>query len=180
MVAVEANPNTFKLLEYNKRLNDCRNLELLELAAGEVNGEIEFLLNTANSGGSKRMPSVKEIKYFHDNPEVVKVKLRVLDEAIQDSFDLILMDIEGSEYFALKGMSRLLSSANNLIVEFIPDHLKNVSSVTPDEFVRLIEPHFNRLYIPSLGISVPKQDFSKKLNAMYAANISDNGIVFSK
>lgn len=180
VVAVEANPYTFQLLKYNKCLNDCENLELLEMAAGEVNGEIEFLLNTANSGGSKRLPSVKKINYFYDNPEVVKVKLRILDEALKDSFDLILMDIEGSEYFALKGMSRLLSSANNLILEFIPDHLRNVSSVTPDEFVRLIEPHFNYLYIPSLDIRVAKQDFSKKLNEMYDANISDNGIVFSK
>ena len=180
VIAVEANPNTFKLLEYNKRLNDCKNLELLEMAAGEVNGEIDFLLNTANSGGSKRIPSVKKINYVYDSPEIVKVKLRVLDEQLKEPVDLILMDIEGSEYFALKGMPRLLSSANSLIVEFVPDHLRNVSSVSPNQFIQLIEPYFNSLYIPSLGIAVAKKDFSQKLNEMYAANISDNGIVFSK
>lgn len=180
VVAVEANPNTFKLLEYNKLLNNCNNLDLLEMAAGEKSGEIEFLLNTANSGGSKRVPSVKKINYFYDNPEVVKVKLRSLDQELKEAFDLILMDIEGSEYFALKGMGRLLSSANYLVVEFIPDHLRSVANVSPDEFIGLIEPHFNSLYIPSLDITVPKRDFGKKLNEMYAVNLSDNGIVFSK
>lgn len=180
VIAVEANPSTFRLLDYNKRLNDCNNLELYELAAGEADGEIEFLLNTANSGGSKRMPSVRKINYFYDSPEVVKVKLRPLDDVLNDPVDLILMDIEGSEYFALKGMAKLLSSAKHLVVEFIPDHLRNVSSVSPDELIALIEPHFNYLHIPSLNINVPKQDFSKKLNEMFAANISDNGIVFSK
>jgi hypothetical protein len=90
------------------------------------------------------------------------------------------MDVEGSEYFALKGMTKLLSSAKHLVVEFIPDHLRNVSSVSPDELIALIEPHFNYLHIPSLNIKVPKQDFSKQLNAMYDDNISDNGIIFSK
>jgi FkbM family methyltransferase len=180
VMAVEANPDTFQLLEYNKRLNNCNNLELYELAAGEVNGEIEFLLNTANSGGSKRMPLVRKIKYFHDKPEVVKVKLKVLDEVLHESVDLILMDIEGSEYFALKGMAKLLSSARHLIIEFIPDHLLNVSSVKPNEFLALIEPYFNYLYVPSLDTRVTKEGFSKQLNEMYAANISDNGIIFSK
>ena len=180
VIAVEANPSTFKLLHYNKLLNGCENLELHEMAAGENSGEIEFLLNTANSGGSKRMPSIRKINYFYDSPEVVKVKLRALDDVINNSVDLILMDIEGSEYFALKGMSRLLDSAKHLIVEFIPDHLRNVSAVSPDELIELIEPHFNHLYIPSLGVMVTKKKFSEKLNEMYAANLSDNGIVFSK
>lgn len=180
VIAVEANPSTFKLLHYNKLLNGCENLELHELAAGENSGEIEFLLNTANSGGSKRMPSIRKINYFYDSPEVVKVKLRALDEVINNSVDLILMDIEGSEYFALKGMSRLLDSAKHLIIEFIPDHLRNVSAVSPNEFIELIEPHFNHLFIPSLGVMVTKKKFSEKLNEMYAANLSDNGIVFSK
>ena len=180
VTAVEANPNTFKLLEYNKRLNGCHNMELLQMAAGEVNGEINFLLNTANSGGSKRVPAVKKINYVYDSPEIVKVKLRVLDELLKDSFDLILMDIEGSEYFALKGMQSLLASVRILIVEFVPDHLRNVSSVSASDFLELIEPHFNSLYIPSVGITVAKKDFSRKLNEMYSANISDNGIVFSK
>ena len=180
VIAVEANPDTFKLLQYNKRLNDCHNLELLEMAAGEFNGEIDFLLSTANSGGSKRMPSVKKINYIYDRPKIVKVRLRVLDELLNEPFDLILMDIEGSEYFALKGMQSLLALAKILIVEFVPDHLRNVSSVSPNEFIQLIEPHFNSLYIPSSGITVAKKDFSQKLNEMYVANISDNGIVFSK
>ena len=139
-----------------------------------------ILFTSFSEPGSKRIPSVKKINYVYDSPEIVKVKLRVLDEQLKEPVDLILMDIEGSEYFALKGMPRLLSSANSLIVEFVPDHLRNVSSVSPNQFIQLIEPYFNSLYIPSLGIAVAKKDFSQKLNEMYAANISDNGIVFSK
>jgi len=54
----------------------------------------------------------------------------VLDDFMKlKSFDLIFVDIEGSEYFAFKGMQKIFKQSKVLITEFVPHHLKNVSSV---------------------------------------------------
>jgi predicted nucleotidyltransferase len=126
------------------------------------------------------MPIIKDYKYFSDNPTILKVEARKLDDTLKNNFDLIVMDIEGSEYFALKGMKKILSHAKHLIVEFLPHHLKNVSGVSVKEFLKVIDPYFNSLYIPSKKITVNKSNFLKILENMYNSEESDEGIVFSK
>lgn len=180
VTAIEANPSTFLLLKLNALLNECKNLNLIQLAAGEKDGYIKFVQNTANSGGSKRMPIIKAINFFYDKPKIIKIKMKRLDDLINEKFDLIFIDIEGSEYFALQGMQKLLSSSSHLIIEYIPDHLKKVSNALPSDLLKLISPHFHNLYIPSLKKTVRRSQFSRALNDMFRLNQSDNGIIFSK
>ena len=77
-------------------------------------------------------------------------------------------------------MKKILSHAKHLIVEFLPHHLKNVSGVSVKEFLKVIDPYFNSLYIPSKKITVNKSNFLKILENMYNSEESDEGIVFSK
>jgi hypothetical protein len=90
------------------------------------------------------------------------------------------MDIEGSEYFALRGMQKILAKARALIVEFIPHHLTNVAGVTPDQFAATVTPHFGRLFIPSLQQTVDRNDIAAALRTMYDAGRADAGIIFTK
>ena len=137
-------------------------------------------MSRTNSGGLKRMPLIKEHKYFYDDPSVVKVEADRLDEVVSGEFDVIVIDIEGSEYFALKGMERLLSKATYLIVEFIPHHLKNVSGVSAREFLQPIAAHFNHLTIPSRNEIIDQSQFVSTLGSMYEKNEEDDGLIFSK
>ena len=147
VTAFEANPKTFHLLELNKRLNDSGNLIVHPLALGSSSGMLKFLLNSANSGGSKRVPLHKG-DYYHDKPQVIEVPMVALDEFMPDAaFDVILMDIEGSEPDALRGMQRILKTTQHLLVEYLPHHLDHVAGVTDDEFVSLLSPHFNRVHL---------------------------------
>ena len=75
VTAVEANPDTFELLALNLGLNGCANVQALQLAAGDREGEIDFVLHRGNSGGSKRLPLVRRDVYFHDKPEVRRVRM---------------------------------------------------------------------------------------------------------
>jgi len=181
LIAIEANPRTFRLLHENLRLNDCNNVRALNIAANNKNEEIRFVLSRTNSGGSKRMPKVPDYRYLHDSPDVVSVEAHPLDEVLENSqIDIILMDIEGSEYFALGGMQHILSHASVLFMEFIPHHLRNVSGVSVDQLLGLIRPHFSTLFVPSLEITVSKDRFGDVLQAMYDREQSDEGIVFKK
>jgi len=179
--AIEANPRTFELLQLNMQLHGTRNIHTFNVAAGDHEEEIEFVLNRTNSGGSKRMPKVRSSAYFHDAPQIVKLKTQALDALLAgNSFSLVFMDIEGSEYLALKGMQRILSEAKTLFVEFLPHHLRDVSGVSPEEFLAPIEPHFAQLFIPSKNLRVARPEFKRALRALYDNNEGDAGLVFTR
>ena len=143
MVAFEANPATFRLLEINLQINRIENCIAHPLAVGEKPGEIEFNANTSNSGGSKRRPLVDDFVYRYDRPANLKIPMVSLDAFLEDHrFDLVLMDIEGSEFFALQGMEKVLRASRHLQIEYLPHHLANVSKASEASFAALLEPHF--------------------------------------
>ena len=180
VIAVEANPDTFALLETNITLNGATNCRPINVAASNKEEDLEFLLSRANSGGSKRVPKIHHYMYYYDNPKKVTVHAVPLDEYIEESkFDLILMDIEGSEYFALMGMKNILRDANVLVVEFLPHHLKNVSGITVQQFLSVL-PAYETLTVPSMGITVDSSMFLSTLNEMVTRGLEDGGIIFEK
>ncbi len=179
--AIEANPRTFELLTFNLKLNDAKNVHALNLMAGDRDEETEFVLNRTNSGGSKRMPKIKASMYFADHPDIVTLKTRPLDAVLKGiEFSLVFMDIEGSEYFALRGMPGILGRAKTLFVEFLPHHLRNVGGVSPEAFVAEIEPHFTRLFIPSKNETVARPEFASALRRMFDNDEADAGLVFTR
>lgn len=119
--------------------------------------------------------------YYYDNPDYIKVEAVPLDDRLNESYyDLIVMDIEGSEYFALKGMQKILSCSKILQIEFVPHHLKYVSGIEVDDYLSLISPHFDRLYIPSKEMMIGKSEFKAVLTTMFNRNEEDDGIIFQK
>ena len=181
VIAIEANPRTFRLLRENLLLNECHNVRALNIAASDRNEKLQFVASRVNSGGSKRMPVIADYAYFYDSPEVLLVEAHPLDEVLGDSpIDVILMDIEGSEYFALGGMQRILAQASVLIMEFIPHHLRNVSGVSVDQLLAPIKPHFSTMFVPSRGVTVSNPKFGEVLRTMYDCERQDDGIVFRK
>ena len=144
VTAIEANPQTFRLLSSNIAMRSRPNVRAVQIAASDTNTPLQFVLNRTNSGGSKRMPVQKLQKYFYDRPTVVTVDGNRLDDVLQEDFDVIVMDLEGSEYFALRGMPRILARARHLVVEFLPHHL-SVAGVTVADFASTIELVLRRL-----------------------------------
>ncbi len=127
------------------------------------------------------MPIVRDYRYFYDRPKVIRVTAAPLDEILPHStFDLIVMDIEGSEYFALKGMPKLLARARTLAVEFLPHHLAKVAGITPSDFVDQVYPFFDQLTVPSKNLTVEKNRFHPVLTEMFERNEIDEGLIFRK
>ena len=180
LVVVEANPDTHRLLLINVLLNACNNINVFHAAANHENGQIEFVMNTANSGGSKRMPLHKDRAYFYDDPQVRTVPAARLDDLLSShTFDLIFMDIEGSEYFAMKGMPRLLSACKFLVTEFIPHHLDRVGGITVSDFLEPLQ-DFESLFIPSISLLVQQENFLAALTQMCEQGIGDESLIFFK
>lgn len=136
MAVVEANPDTYALLERNLLLNGLPHVEALHAAASSRDATIEFLMSVSNSGASKIVPAHRDAKYYDDDPTTCTVPARRLDDVFAGrSFDLIVMDIEGSEIDALRGMPTLLAAARVVSIEFVPHHIERVAAATLDDFL---------------------------------------------
>jgi len=180
-VAIEANPKTFELLKTNLTLNGIANCQAFNFAASDKEEQIEFLLSRVNSGGSKRVPKNWKFSYYADSPEKVKVDAKPLDSLVEDkAFDLVVMDIEGSEYLALKGMQGILAQTKALAVEFLPQMLRDVAGIGPKELLATLEPHFSKVSIPSRGAELAFKDAAPVFQEMFDSNEGDDGTIFMK
>lgn len=176
---IEASPKNYELLKMNILLNNCENIFAYNLAASESKGKIQFQMNSVNSGGSKRLPINNKFMYRYDDPKVIEVESETLDTLLEaKNFDLILLDIEGSEYFAMKGMPTLLANCSTLIVEFLPHHLTNVAGITVEQFLENIPKQMKRLTIPSRNQTVPVEQAGPTLQDMFDKNQGDDGLIF--
>lgn len=176
---IEASPKNHELLKTNILLNNCDNISTFNVAASDSKGKLKFQMNTVNSGGSKRVPINNEFMYRYDDPEVIEVEAESLDVLLQgNTYDLILLDIEGSEYFAMKGMPTLLSSCKTLIVEFLPHHLTNVAGITVEQFLKNIPTQMKHLTIPSRNETLPIDKAVSTLQDMFDKNQGDDGLIF--
>jgi len=179
VTAIEANPHTFELLHMNLHLNGVTNITPHNIFANDVPENVEFLLNTVNSGGSKRKPKKSSFLYDFDDPEILEMKSHRLDDYLPDhDYDLVLLDIEGSEYFAMKGMPDILSTCKTLVVEFLPHHLKNVADIDVDTFLSVIPGQFTKFALPDQQQEHTISDVKSVLQNMFEANIGEEGIVF--
>jgi FkbM family methyltransferase len=180
ITAIEANPKTFELLEINLQLNKIENITPHNIFANDSTEKVEFLLNTVNSGGSKRKPKKSNFLYDYDRPEVIELESHVLDHYLSEhNFDLILLDIEGSEYFAMKGMKEILSNCKTLVVEFLPHHLKNVADIDVDTFISVLPNHLTKFQLPDHNQKHNFSEVKTVLQKMYDSNIGEEGIIFT-
>ncbi len=181
MTVLEANPHTYRLLSMNLVINRCANVTAYHLAANDQHGTLQFVQNIINSGGSKRLPKDQLSVYFEDQPEICTVAATKLDDLLHgQTFDLIFMDIEGSEYFAMKGMPRLLAHAQVVVCEFLPHHLTHVAGVSVDEFWSCLS-DFQTMLVPSQQqVFYGTDDILQKLTSMMAQGDGDMGLIFHK
>jgi FkbM family methyltransferase len=180
LTVFEANPRTFELLDTNLKLNDCANVEAFNLAANDADTELKFVLNTVNSGGSKRLPVHQDEVYFHDDPDVVMVRAVRLDDFLKGKqYDLIFMDIEGSEYFAMKGMPQLMAAAGVVFMEFLPHHISRVAGVTIEQFLECLT-GFETMITPMNPAAYHGADIATTLKSMFEAGVGDEGLIFSR
>jgi FkbM family methyltransferase len=178
--AIEASPENFALLKLNVIINECKNIFIHNYAAAESDGSINFILSKENSGGSKRKPRRYKDNYYYDHPQAIKIKSFALDNKFREKFDVIIMDIEGSEFFAMSGMQRMLGNSRIFIFEFIPDHLINVAGVTVEDFLSKIPiNNFKHAFFPRHKVKVGIDKLEYMLNLIAKNQSYEDGIILS-
>lgn len=98
VLALEPNPVAIDRLAFNIEANGFGDrIEVLPVAAGEIDGEIELWLDPTNLGGS----SIRRGEGRAATRVPVRPLLAILSEARVESVDIMKLDIEGYEDAAL-------------------------------------------------------------------------------
>jgi FkbM family methyltransferase len=113
--AIEANPNTFKILEDNIRLNGLSNVRAFNIGVAGCSGEMSLYLNeTGNRGGDSLKPMT-------GNRRAISVPVlslqSFLEENVSPPIELMKMDIEGMEHEALESIFK--SSDDRFFPQYI-------------------------------------------------------------
>jgi FkbM family methyltransferase len=120
IVSIEPDPRNFALLQTNISQNHLEQaVTLINCAAGDVDGRIDFYMNANNHGKSSAIrQSAKDTK--------ITVPVRPVSGILNDlaidpaAIGLVWMDIEGYEPVACRSMAPLMSRRVPLYMEFTP------------------------------------------------------------
>jgi len=125
--AIEAHPETFKILNNNIKLNKL-NIRTINCAVGEENNKtIKFQDSNADDSNSvissKMLEDNNEKLYIVDNKNELTIEVRTLDSLIDDfsilnNIRLIKLDTEGYELFVLKGGKNVLEKTEIIYFEY--------------------------------------------------------------
>jgi FkbM family methyltransferase len=163
----EANPRNYQLLQLNLMLNDVNNVNIKNLACGDEKGELPFLMNVLNSGGSKFKPKIHQFKYEFDSPNEIKVPVVSVDDDLDVTPDVWIIDVEGAETMVLKGGINHWNESRLLLIEFVPHHLKDVAGVSPNVFAQLLINRFEWWFVAGEAEKRPINSLERELVEMY-------------
>jgi len=159
IVAFEPSPNNYRLLKINLAINDLDAVTVHNTAVGEREGQVGFTLNSINSGNS-RVSSSGE----------VMVPVVTLDSALSGDtteIDLLVMDVEGFEVYAIRGGARVLARTRYFYVEYAPEQLEEQGSSSA-EFIHSVAENFSSMY---LQVANTLQFFPAKTYVDYLTNL---------
>ncbi|MBS0579339.1 MAG: FkbM family methyltransferase [Proteobacteria bacterium] len=134
----EPDPRTFELLRENLAANDASRVSALNIALGEAQGSAQLRrYKDSNNGRHSLIPG-------DDIAGSVTVPLDTLahfweNQGLGDApIAFMKVDVEGFEYFVLKGAGALLQRCARILLEYSPQSLA-LAGRPPDALVQLLK-----------------------------------------
>ena len=126
VISYEANPYTYKLLEFNTDF--ISNIEVNNFGLGDKSEQLRLYEDTSNYGASS-------IIYHNEGQHYIDVDIKCLDDVLEQNVEigLIKIDVEGMEYNVLLGATKIIEAQQPLIVleqgktDFLPNKNETLS-----------------------------------------------------
>jgi len=137
--AFEPVPSNFEILKKNIEINNFTSIiRPIRKAAGDKRGIVSiYLYKHSDSHGMFRHPKAT-VK------ETLSIECITIDEFLEENainaVNIIKMDIEGYEPYALEGMKQIIFKSSNLILftELVPGFLR-LAGVKPEDYLKQLE-----------------------------------------
>jgi FkbM family methyltransferase len=117
VVAFECHPEIFLLLSLNLVANRASNTKAINIAIDEFEGSGRLYCSDSNSGDNRLVNSSELGATFFD---ITKIRLETYCEAENLSPEIVVMDIQGSELSAIRGLGDKLCAGGKILFEFTP------------------------------------------------------------
>ncbi len=139
VLAIEPVPSSYRCLEAAVSRNALRNVTTLQVAAAAERGEIILYVDQRISGAASAAPSTSS-----DGLARVKCPAETLDELVAShggAADVLKLDIEGAELFALRGASAVLATRRPIVFCEMLRKLALPFGYHPNDIIALMRAH---------------------------------------
>ena len=146
VIAFEPDPGNYAMLQKNLILNNLNNVDSYNVALSDKKDTLRLYKHPFNVG---------DYRLYNDGDfaEFVDVPTLRIDDVVDRHVDLIKIDVQGYEYFVLKGGRALLARDKPVVIsEFWPRGLYN-SGASPADYLTMMQ---------ELGYSVRQIDEDNK------------------
>ena len=131
--AFECDEEPYKLLKQNVEDNSLKNVQVIKKAVFGSNGTKRLYQREDNTAGSTLFRVGRRARDVLKKRKYIDVETIRLDDSFlkRIKVDFIKMDIEGSEYSALRGMEEIIRSNPNIkiVLEFYPELIDGVEGI---------------------------------------------------
>ncbi len=134
----EPNPDSRHRIETNLELNNFKNVTLRPVALGDKPGTLTLVIDDLMSGGASGDPEIsKALLDSATHARTIQAELTTVDREIEAGLpipDFVKVDVEGMEFFVLRGMRQLLATRKPWVYFELhgtdqSDKLRNASDV---------------------------------------------------
>lgn len=106
--AIEPSPVNFPVLKSNLENQKMNNFLAFNIAIGDKNEEMEFIISSKSNWSKIRMNNEK----INPEDKIIKIPVKTLDSFVNENnitkIDILRMDVEGFEYNILLGANKIL------------------------------------------------------------------------
>lgn len=116
VIAIEPSPQNYNCIKKNLELQESRNVEAFNFAAGDIDGNIRFFINERSNGCKVLLEGEK----IPNRPGFITyVPIKRMDDFLNEKgiekIDFIRMDVEGYEWNIFQGMKNTIRKSKPII-----------------------------------------------------------------
>jgi FkbM family methyltransferase len=177
--AIEPSPVNFPILKVNLENQKKNNFSTHNIAIGDKNEDMEFIISSKSNWSKIRMNNEK----INPEDKIIKIPVKTLDSFVQENdikkIDILRMDVEGFEYNIILGANKILEKFKPKI--FVEIHKMYLGKEkTYEIFNNLNNKGYEiKYYIPRIYDSpiIGKLDDIKKITIDVILNKLDNDTI---
>jgi FkbM family methyltransferase len=177
--AIEPSPVNFPILKLNLENQKKNNFSVHNIAIGDKNEDMEFIISSKSNWSKIRMNNEK----INPEDKIIKIPVKTLDSFVQENdikkIDILRMDVEGFEYNIILGANKILEKFTPKI--FVEIHKMYLGKEkTYEIFNNLKNKGYEiKYYIPRIYDSpiIGKLDDIKKITIDVILNKLDNDTI---